>query len=230
MRREIWILGAITAVAVAGFLLLSDSYRQTARDARVATVASPDGATTNAEILVRPDSWSLGPEDAEVTIVEFYDPECEACAAFAPILKRVTKAHEGRVRLVMRYMPLHSNSIRAATFTEVAGEAGKYWKAQEYLFQRQFEWGERHGALPDQQPDVAALFEKYAVEVGIDPEKMKAAEADKRFLPKIERDRRDGQLLGATRTPTVFVNGRQIQGLSEQELKAAIEEELARNR
>lgn len=230
MRKEIWILGVISAVVVAGFLFLSDSYRETARDARVATVASPSVAATNAEALVRPDSWSLGPKDAELTIVEFYDPECEACAAFAPILKRVTQAHEGSVRLVMRYLPLHPNSVRAVTFTEVAGEAGKYWKAQEYLFQRQAEWGERHGAPPDQQPDVAALFENYAVELGIDPEKVKAAEADKRFLPKIERDRRDAQSLGATRTPTVFVNGRQLQRLSEEELKAVIEEELARSR
>jgi protein-disulfide isomerase len=192
------------------------------------TVASANLSSARDDALVRPDSWSLGPADASVTIVEFYDPECEACAAFAPIIKRVTKAYEGRVRLVMRYMPLHRNSIRATTFTEVAGEAGKYWQAQEYLFRMQPEWGERHGAPADRQPDVPALFERYAAELGLDPRKLAEAEADGRFRAKIERDRRDGQSLGATRTPTIFVNGRQLTQLSEQALKNAIEEELER--
>jgi len=32
--------------------------------------------------------------DAKITLVEFYDPECESCAAFAPVVKRQKKAGE----------------------------------------------------------------------------------------------------------------------------------------
>ena len=35
-----------------------------------------------AEALMRSYSPIMGPEDAPVTIVEFFDPACEACRAF----------------------------------------------------------------------------------------------------------------------------------------------------
>ena len=38
------------------------------------------------ERLIRADSPALGPANANVTIVEFFDPECEACRAIEPDL------------------------------------------------------------------------------------------------------------------------------------------------
>ena len=45
---------------------------------------APAAPNATSQVLVRPDSPSLGPEDAKVTVVEFLDPECESCAAVAP--------------------------------------------------------------------------------------------------------------------------------------------------
>jgi protein-disulfide isomerase len=125
-------------------------------------------------------------------------------------------------------MPLHPNSMRAATLTEAAGEQGKYWQMQELLFQRQPEWGERHGppqAVTNQTPP-AVLFEKYAMELGLDLEKMNSAIKENRYAAKLERDKKDGQTLRVTRTPTFFVNGRLLARLGEQDLKSLINEEL----
>lgn len=177
--------------------------------------------------LVREDSPTMGPADAKITLVEFYDPECESCAAFAPVVKKIYSDYGGKVRLVMRYMPLHRNSMTAATFTEAAGEQGKYWEAQELLFKKQPEWGEKHGAPPDPNaPPINVLFDKYAKELGLDMEKAKASINARKFDEKIKRDQTDGQGLGVRRTPTFFVNGRELARFSEADLRSLIEEEL----
>lgn len=220
MRKEIKILLGIAVIVIIAALIGANYYRSSVESQRQPVTADSR--------LVRPDSPTLGAADAPVTIVEFYDPECESCRAFYPTVKKILKEYDGRVRLVMRYMPLHSNSTLAATVTEAAGEQGKYWQMQEMLFQRQPEWGERHGQPQrvSAQADTKALFEKYAMELGLDVEKINSAVAQNKYAAKLERDRKDGQSLGVTRTPTFFVNGRQMARLGEQDLKSLINEEL----
>jgi thiol-disulfide isomerase/thioredoxin len=53
--------------------------------------------------LERPYSRGMGPADARVVLVEFFDPACETCRAFAPYLKALLAEHRNRVRLVLRY-------------------------------------------------------------------------------------------------------------------------------
>ena len=220
MRNEIKILALIGIIVVVAAVIGAKYYRESAQRERRPM------ATSNSQ-LVRPDSPSLGPADAPVTVVEFLDPECESCGAFSPVLKKILNDYGGKVRLVVRYMPLHPNSKLAAAYTEAAGEQGKYWEMQEMLFRRQPEWGDRHGqpAPAGQQPP-AVLFERYAAELGLDMEKLRDSLAQNRHAAKIERDLRDGQNLGVSKTPTFFVNGRMLMRFSQQDLRALIDEEL----
>jgi protein-disulfide isomerase len=219
MRNEIKILIVIAAIVIIAAILGSKLYRDSVQGERKTSTAN--------SALVRDDSAAIGPADAKVTIVEFYDPECESCSAFSPTVKKIMKDYDGKVRLVVRYMPLHPNSLLAANFTEAAGEQGKYWQAHDLLFAKQPEWGERHGAPSSApKPDVRALFEKYAMELGLDIEKYNAAMKDNRFAAKLDRDKRDGQTLGVRQTPTFFVNGRQLATLSGPALTSLIDEEL----
>lgn len=224
MRKEVKVLALIAIVVVVAAVLGAGYYRKSVQEVR-----RPAAGSDNT--LVRPDSPVLGPADAPVTVVEFLDPECESCGAFHPTLKRILNDYQGKVRLVVRYMPFHPNSVLAATVTEAAGEQGRYWEMQELLFRRQPEWGEIHGhgghaAPPVRREQPAVLFERYAVELGLDVEKVRAAVAANRYAAKVERDRRDGQSLGVSRTPTFFVNGRQLARFSQYDLRALIEDEL----
>jgi protein-disulfide isomerase len=227
MRNEVKILAVIGLVVVVAAILGAGYYRESKQGERRET-ASADNR------LVRPDSPALGPADAPVTVVEFVDPECESCGAFHPTLKRILKDYDGKVRLVVRYMPLHPNSRLAAAYTEAAGEQGKYWEMQEMLFRRQPEWGEIHGHGPQiaaaaaRREPPAVLFNRYASELGLDVERVRAAVAENRYASKVERDMRDGQSLGVSKTPTFFVNGRLLMRFSQQDLRALIEEELKR--
>jgi protein-disulfide isomerase len=219
MRKEIKILVLIGAVVVIAAFLGARYYQESLQSERISTAANSP--------LVRPDSPTLGPADAPVTLVEFLDPECESCRAFYPTVKQILKDYDGNVRLVVRYMTFHQNSALAATFIEAAGEQGKYWEMLETLFRWQPEWGERHGEPHHTQskPPVA-LFEKYAMELGLDVDKIKSAVAQNRYAAKLERDKSDGQSLGVSKTPTFFVNGRQLARFSEQDLRSLIDEEL----
>ena len=224
MRKEIIILGAIIVVVIIVAVLGSNYYRSSVQNERkptnTATTTAPAGQ------LIRPDSPTLGPADAKVTLVEFYDPECESCAAFSPIVKKILKDHEGKIRFVARYMPLHPNSINAANFTEAAGEQGKFWQARDLLFQKQSEWGEKHGQPAAVPVNINALFDKYARELGLDLDKAASAIKENRFAAKIERDKKDGQSLGVRKTPSFFVNGRPLARFGEADLRQLIDEEL----
>lgn len=129
------------------------------------------------------------------------------------------KKYEGRVRLVVRYLPFHNNSVLAAAVTEAAGEQGKYWKMQELLFTRQPEWGEK--STPQTN-----LFLQYANELGLDMGQFQADLNKPEYQEKIARDTADAAALGLKGTPSIFVNGQQVRQLGAEALTVAIEAAL----
>lgn len=228
MTKDVKILAAIAVVVIVGAVIGANYYRSSVQNTPVTANTNSGKPKVNPEQLVRPHSPSLGPADAKVTLVEFYDPECETCASFAPVVKKILKDYDGRIRFVTRYIPLHPNSKTAAAFTEAAGEQGKFWEAQTLLFEKQPEWGTKHGGPPPaaNAPTINQLFDKYAKELGLDLAKAGASISGKKFDAKIEQDRADAQALGVRRTPTFFVNGRELARLGEADLRSLIEEEM----
>ncbi|MGD9563596.1 MAG: DsbA family protein [Pyrinomonadaceae bacterium] len=221
MKKAI-ILLTVLAVVVIGVVVGASYYRDSVQK-------PPEPGKAVREELVRADSPAIGPAEAKVTIVEFYDPECEACASFNPTVKALLKEFEGKVRFVARYATFHKNARIAAIFTEAAGEQGKYWEMQQKLFEEQGEWGEKHGQPAPVDPTPPnALFEKYAQELGLNVEQLKVSVADPKHGAKIDRDMRDVNALKVMRTPTFFVNGRQLARLSGLDLRALIVQELAK--
>lgn len=225
MKKETKTLAAIGIVVIVGAIIGTFYYQSSMKNERQPTNTAPP--TAPAGQLVRSDSATLGPADAKVTVVEFYDPECEACASFHPSLKKVMKDYDGKVRMVARFMPLHPNSLTAASFIEAAAEQGKYWQAQELLFQKQSEWGQKHGVpSSDPMPSINVLFDKYAMELGLDLNKASQSIKENKFAEKIARDKKDGQSLGVRQTPTIFVNGRIAPPMDEQALRRMVDSEL----
>jgi protein-disulfide isomerase len=223
VKKDIYKLAGVAAVLLAAFALGAIFYLRTESRERAQRVAEQAAQQTRAEdsIFVRPHSRSLGPKSAKVTIVEFLDPECESCRAMYPAVKHLLSQYEGRIRLVVRYMPLHPNSVYAAGMLEAAGEQGRYWEMLEILFRNQPQWGSHHHPRPE-------LIPGYAQEIGLD------IQAVERFLGAgshrriVEADHADGKTLGVTGTPTFFVNGRPLERLGYETLKALIDEELSK--
>lgn len=210
-------LSGIAAALVVLFVAGAMWYRQEQTPSTPPRNTISDPATS--ALLIRPHSPTQGPEEAPVTIVEFFDPECESCRAMYPIVKQVMGEFDGRVKLVIRYMPLHRNSIYAATLLEAARAQNKYWEFLEVVMARQPEWASHAAPRPD-------LLIGYAAQVGIDAAKLRAAATDPQIRTRIEQDQSDGMALGATRTPTFFINGKPLARLGRAELRAAIQAQL----
>lgn len=223
MKKEVIILLAGVAVVVIAGVVGASYYRKSVQ-------SEPKPGAKIPEELVRADSPTLGPADANVTLVEFYDPECESCAAFHPVVKSLLKEFEGKVKFVSRYATFHKNAKLAAIYTEAAGEQGKYWEMQAKLFEKQGEWGEKHGQAAPATPvgPPTALFEKYAQELGLNVEQLKVSVADPKHSVKVDRDMRDVDALKVMRTPTFYVNGRILARLNQQDLRSLIREEIAK--
>lgn len=191
------ITGVLTILAVVGIAVV---FTKTTPDTK------SDVPLDSAQ-LIKDDSPSMGPKDAKVTIVEFLDPECEACRAAHPLVKQTMKENEGKVRLIVRYFPLHGNSVLAARATEIAGEQGKYWEMQDKLFENQDNWGEKPGPQTE-------LFTQYAKELGLNVETFSEALKGSKYADKVQRDNADGKALGVNGTPSFFVNGKRLQNIS----------------
>ncbi|MDI6768112.1 MAG: DsbA family protein [Anaerolineales bacterium] len=159
----------------------------------------------------------IGPDNAEVTIVEFSDFECPYCADAVPVIKEILEKYPSQVRFVYRHFPLtdiHSNAFRAAEAAEGAGEQGKFWEMHDKLFANQT-------AL-----DIENL-RQYAAEINLDLALFAVCLESGRARAAIELDLADGEKYGVNSTPTFFVNNMMVIGDSE--LDDAVENVLSKS-
>ncbi|HEY0714239.1 MAG TPA: thioredoxin domain-containing protein, partial [Polyangia bacterium] len=157
-------------------------------------------------------------KDALVTIVQFSDYQCPFCSRVEPTMDKILEEYKGKVRVVWRDFPLdfHEHAMPAAIVARVAGEQGKFWQMHKKLFENQT-------AL-----DRSSL-EKYAAELGLNPNKVKAALDSKKYEAEIKADMAMGQKIGVRGTPASFVNGVFLSGARPFEMfKEAIDKELAK--
>lgn len=153
------------------------------------------------EGLVRPHAPWLGEENAPVTVVEFFDPECESCRRFHPMTKMLLDEFKGKVKLVLRYAPFHQNSQFAVKILEAARKQNHYWQTLDVLYHYQPQWGDHHHPRPE-------LIWNYLPEVaGLDVERVRRDMEDPAIQNVLQQDIEDGRKLGVQRTPQFFVNG-----------------------
>lgn len=164
-------------------------------------------------LLVGSGSFSVGPEEAKATVVEFFDPECETCAEVSPYIKNEIKHYNAKVRWVFRYMAYHPSSAIAIQILEAARKQNLYFEAMALLFERQSEWGAKHDGSV-QKPQEEALLKIISSLPGINLKKLKDDMKDPAIARLIENDKKEGTQAGVVGTPTLFVNGRIIKPLS----------------
>lgn len=181
------------------------------------------------KLLIKEDSHKIATDSAKITIVEFGDYQCPACALAQPIVKQVLKDYSGKVSFVFRHFPLpqHKNAFIAAQAAEAAGEQEKYWQMHDKLYENQNSWAEDNNPLE--------IFVKYAQELNLNLDQFKSSVTSNKYQQKITNDKNDGISLGVNSTPTFYyivrdesskahVNGIKMSNFSYSEFKNRIED------
>lgn len=177
-------------------------------------------AARNRQSLVRPHSPSLGRADARVHIVEFFDPACETCAAFYPLVKQMMAANRDAIHLTVRYAPFHPGSEEVVKVLEASRKQGKYWQAFDALVASQPTWVQHHQARVE-------LVWPFLARAGLDTERLKSDMQSPDIARTIAQDLVDARTLNVKKTPEFFVNGRPLPSFGFEQLRTLVEEELA---
>ena len=165
-------------------------------------------------------SASRGPQSSTVTLVEFSDFECPFCGRFFPTLKQIEEKYGDRIKIVYRQYPLtsiHQNAFKAAEASLCAKDQGKFWEMHDMLFTEQA------------QLSIRDLKVK-ANRLGLDQKKFDDCLDTGRFAAQVQEDVHEGDRVGVTGTPALFVNGISIDGgaVPFETVAKAIDQELKR--
>lgn len=161
-----------------------------------------EDTTSNNGQTVSGSNHVEGNENAPVTLLEYGDFQCPACASYFPILQAVKKEMGNQLAFEFRHFPLvniHQNAMAAHRAAEAAGNQDKFWEMHDLLYQRQQVWADSQNA--------SQIFEDYATEIGLNIDQYKKDVASQSVLDIINADVKRGQDDGASSTPTFFVNG-----------------------
>jgi protein-disulfide isomerase len=155
--------------------------------------------------------------DSAITMAVFTDFECPACAAGMPILDSALRRFGDRLRIVVYHFPLpgHKYARSAAVASECAGNQGRFF--------------EFHNRLFEQRESIGAKgWVSFAAEAAVaDTGTFSRCLESSSISARIDADMVLGRRLGVDATPTVFVNGVKLRGISKRRLIAQIEAALA---
>lgn len=146
----------------------------------------------------------LGSPTAAVTVEEFADFQCPACAAAHPAFKEIQQIYGSRIKFIFRNFPLHDKSLDAAVATEAAGMQGsdKFWAMHNQLFTNQKSWSV--------STDFRSVLLDYARKIGLDVAKFEADMAGEHARNRVNQDRERGRGLGVSSTPSAYINGQAV--------------------
>ena len=164
------------------------------------------------ELYSSNSDFTLGPKNASVTIVEFFDYNCGYCKRMYPLLMKIVEENKD-VRVVFKEFPILGEISRiAASYALALDEKLKFMTYHSKLM------GSRSSLNP-------ALLERTLSEIGADVEAVKSRAADANIAKTIDRTQTLAGALGINGTPAFVINGKIHPGaLSEDQLRALVAE------
>ena len=215
MKKNIIVVA--TAILFVVFFIAATTLYNNQKDKEISSAS-----LEKIEHVQRDYSPRMGPPDAKVTIVEFFDPACGTCSAFYPFVKKLMKDNPGKVNLVLRYLPLHQNSDVIVKIFEAARLQNRFKQTLERAYQTRDAWIEHHVSRP----------EKFWVQVrglGLDMEKLNEDAQSAEIARRVKQDMLDAKQLNVSKTPGFFVNGKPLVHFGYKQLQQLVESEIAAN-
>jgi protein-disulfide isomerase len=172
--------------------------------------------------VVTDKEWSKGNPNALVTLIEYSDFQCPACATYYQMVNKLAEEMGEEVLVIYRHYPLssiHPQAELAAQAAEAAGQQDAFWTMHDKLFSGQSAWSN--------QSDAKEIFISYAEDLGLDIEQFKSDMDNGTIKDAIKDDQRSGNQALVEGTPTLFLNGEKINNpRSYDKLRQAIRNEL----
>ena len=165
----------------------------------------------------------IGAAEPLVVVTEFGDLQCPYCARATTVVRELLETHgkpDGQVAFEWRHNPLdiHPRARELAHAALAAHQQGRFWQLHDQLF-----------ANP--KALAPADLKRYAQLAGLDVARWEADRSSDTVSAAVTRDRNAALALGASGTPTFFINGRRVAGVrTTAELEAIVEEELTKGR
>jgi protein-disulfide isomerase len=222
------LVAAPVVVAGAAAALLASYSRKTARQAGESAPAVGEGAGDGPDEVsggveryrIPLGGPSRGADNPTVGIVEFADFECPLSGRAVAILRQLLARYPNDVRLYFHHLPLafHHEAALAAQAAKAAEAQGKFWPMHDMLFANQRKL---------QRKDL----ESYARAIELDVERFKADLDQGTYKQAVDDEVALAGELGATSTPTFYVNGRPLSGAQPFEaFQKVVDEEIAQAR
>jgi len=177
--------------------------------------------TDNADAIFNdPRDYSIGPKDAKVQFVEFYDYNCGFCKRSVDYVEEIIEKYPNDVRVIFKELPVldrqGGSSRLAAKASLAAARQGKFL--------------EMHTALMDERGFTQEKINEIAESVGLNVAKL---EADMKE-PALELHINDTLSLAAqmpdlTGTPFFIVNEQFVSGANIGRVEEMLQEELSRS-
>lgn len=187
----------------------------------------PEAAlSTNQPLIADGDK---GEKATPITLIEYSDFQCPACAYSARMVKRLKEELGNSFQVVYRHFPLksiHPNAEFAARSAEAADRQGKFWEMHHLLFEKQSEWAEK------EKEEAEKIFAQYATELHLNVEQFQRDVHSQEVTDKVSNDYQSGLSLGVNATPTFFLNSHEITSTpqSYDEFKELLEDYLRRSK
>jgi protein-disulfide isomerase len=160
----------------------------------------------------------FGPKEAKVTMIEFSDYMCPACRKLHPVISKIRKEYQDKVRWVFKDFPLqqHKGADRLAEAARCAWEQNKFWEFQDELFEADLT------TIPE-------IFPTIIQKLNMDLSQFIKCVESRKYMFEVIKDRQDALNADVNATPSLFINGRKISHLrSEDDFIKIIEDELNR--
>lgn len=200
---------AVIVLVIGGLILLVSSPTKTASvAANVAPVSEKD--------------ITKGNKDSKVTLIEYSDFQCPACAAYHPLVTQILEEYKDKILFVYRVFPLtniHPNAKISAQAAYAAHKQGKFFEMSDLLFSNQKDW--------EKEGDPRGIFMDYARKLKLDAKKFQDDMSSTEAKKFVEDSENQALSEGMNQTPTFIVNGNKISNPGNyEEFKKVLDDEL----
>lgn len=149
-------------------------------------------------------AWAQESDSGTVTMVEYSDYQCPACAQYHPLVEQLKQDFGDQLKVEYRYFPLnsHPHAAIAARAAESAKKQGKFMEMHNLLFENQRSWSS--------SGNPQSLFIGYAEQIGLDLDQFRNDLNASETQQTVMEEKQEGQQNGVNSTPSFMINGDMI--------------------